>query len=91
MTIFIPLLFICINNHCEFLQATTHNVSEKECRVNVEKKKDDIRKLVREVRQGEIETLEGTCVELDIKKLKKGTSDSRLQEKISNPEIRLEK
>jgi len=36
MNIFIPVLFICANAQCEFLQGTSHFYSAQECVIAVE-------------------------------------------------------
>jgi hypothetical protein len=69
MNIFIPVLFICINSNCEFMQAERHERSEKECRTSIEKQKQHMRNLVKQAAQGTIQTLEGTCIEIETNKI----------------------
>jgi hypothetical protein len=67
MFIFIPVLFICINSNCEFMQSTQTYRSEKQCRDNVELQKQHMKELVKKAgkgNKGNIKTLEGTCIEV---------------------------
>lgn len=70
MIIFIPVLFICVNASCEFMQATRYESTEKECRSSIETQKQHMRNLTKEAGQGSIEVLEGTCIDIDTRKLK---------------------
>lgn len=67
MTIFIPLLFICINANCQFMQSTGFYRTEELCMADLEKQKQRMRDLVKQAGQGSIEILEGTCVDVEIK------------------------
>lgn len=67
MTIFIPLLFICINSKCEFMQSTGHFKIEEQCMADLDKQKQHMRDLIKMAGQGKIELMEGTCVDVDIK------------------------
>jgi len=59
--IFIPVLFVCMNDRCEFMQATRYFTREAECRASVETQKDSLRKMA--LKGGQMITqLEGTCV-----------------------------
>ena len=60
LTIFIPVLFVCMNDRCQFMQGI-HYTSEAECRAVVEAQKDNIRKMVLKG-GGMVTLLEGTCV-----------------------------
>ena len=66
MTIFIPLLFICINSNCEFMQSTGYFQVEQQCSTDLDLQKQRMRDLVKQTGQGQIEMLEGTCVDLDV-------------------------
>lgn len=70
MTIFIPLLFICINSNCEFMQSTGYFQIEQQCLADLDKQKQHMRDLVKQAGQGKIEMLESTCVDLDVKIIK---------------------
>jgi len=65
-TIFIPLLFICLNGNCEFMQSTGYYTDETECMVDMEMQKQRMRDLVKMAGQGKIELLEGTCVDFKV-------------------------
>ena len=61
--IFIPVLFVCMNNNCEFAQSMKYFTRESECRVAVESQKDNLRKMA--LKGGRMVTqLEGTCITL---------------------------
>ena len=71
MTVFIPVLFICLNGNCEFMQAKTYYRDEVQCRASLDGQKQHMRNLVKQAEQqgtkGEITILEGTCIDADIK------------------------
>ena len=76
-TIFIPLLFICINANCEFMQSTGYFKSEQQCLTDLDKQKQHMKDLVKQASRGKIEMLESTCVDVDVKVI-------RSQQKIVN-------
>ena len=66
--IFIPVLWICINTHCEFMQANGfYFTNEEVCMASLEAQKQRMRDLVKQANQGNITVLEGTCVDAKIK------------------------
>ena len=71
MTIFIPVLFICLNGNCEFMQAKVHYKVEAQCRTSLDVQKQHMRNLVKEAEKqgtkGDITILEGTCIDAEIK------------------------
>jgi hypothetical protein len=71
MTIFIPVLFICLNGNCEFMQAKVHYKVEAQCRASLDVQKQHMRNLVDKAAEqgtrGEITILEGTCIDAEIK------------------------
>jgi hypothetical protein len=67
MTIFIPVLIICLNGNCEFMQAQTYYTNEAQCRASLDMQKKHMRELVDQAGQGKLEHLEGTCIDADIK------------------------
>jgi hypothetical protein len=67
MIIFIPVLVICMNGTCEFMQAKTYYQNEAQCRASLEVQKRHMIDLAKEAKQGKIEYLEGTCIDADIK------------------------
>jgi hypothetical protein len=61
--IYIPILFVCMNNHCEFMQSMKYFTRESECRSSVEEQKENLRKM--SLRGNAMITqLEGTCITL---------------------------
>jgi hypothetical protein len=63
MTIFIPVLLICLNGNCEFMQTKTYYRDEVQCRAVLEEQKQHMQNVSR----GKSEVLEGTCIEADVK------------------------
>lgn len=67
--IFIPVLFMCLNGNCNFMQAQTHYKSEAQCRASIDNQKkimiDNAKKT-----GIPIETLEGTCINAKVDGLK---------------------
>lgn len=58
MSIFIPILFVCFNGHCEFMQTRVFFKTEEQCWSALE----DQRVRLIEMSGGKIDTLEGTCI-----------------------------
>lgn len=67
MTIFIPVLIICLNSHCEFMQAQTYYKNEAQCRDSMNMQKQHMKNLIKEAEKGDAEVLEGTCIDVNIK------------------------
>ena len=71
MTIFIPVLFICLNGNCEFMQGKTYYKNQTQCTASLDMQKQHMRNLVKQAeKQGtnsEITIMEGTCIDADIK------------------------
>jgi len=63
--IFVPVLWICINANCEFMQAEQHYTRESECEQQIDKQKVKIKKLVKKAKS-RVEVLEGTCISVSI-------------------------
>ena len=66
MIIFIPVLVICMNSSCEFMQTKTHYSSDAQCRAILDVQKQHMIDLA-EKGKSKIEYIEGTCIEADIK------------------------
>jgi hypothetical protein len=66
MIIFIPVLVICLNGTCEFMQAKTHYSSDAQCRAILDVQKQHMQELA-EKSKSKIEHIEGTCIDADIK------------------------
>jgi hypothetical protein len=61
--LYIPVLFVCMNNNCEFMQAQTWYKSEQQCRAAVDAQKENLQKMA--LKGGGMVTLiEGTCITL---------------------------
>jgi len=67
MTIFIPVLIICITGNCEFMQAKAYYKTDAQCRASMETQKQHMINLVKESGKGAAEVLEGTCIDAEIK------------------------
>lgn len=65
MTIFIPVLFLCINAHCEFMQQTRYFTSEAPCREALVEQKEKMRETAAAFNDT-ITQMEGTCVDATI-------------------------
>ena len=60
--IFIPVLFVCFNGNCNFMQAQTHNKSEAQSRASIDNQKIHMLEVVEQANQGKATILEGTCI-----------------------------
>lgn len=61
LVIYIPVLFACINNTCNFMQAANYVTTEAECKVVVEAQKKRLQEM--SLKAGQMVTLiQGTCV-----------------------------
>ena len=66
--IFIPVLWICINTHCEFMQSDGfYFTQEIKCTESLDIQKQRMRELVKQAGQGTITVLEGICADTKIK------------------------
>ena len=64
MNIFIPVLWICINSNCEFMQADGfYFTQEAKCIESLEVQKQRMKDLVKQAGQGTITVLEGICAD----------------------------
>lgn len=63
MTIYIPLLYICIALECEFFQSEIYTLDEKKCEQEITKQKIEL------IKQGR--TVEAICVDVKIQVEKK--------------------
>ena len=74
--IFIPVLWICINTHCEFMQSDGfYFTQEVKCTESLDTQKQRMRDLVKLANQGAITVLEGICADAKIKtRIEKQTS-----------------
>ena len=60
MSIFIPVLYICMNGHCEFLQQLAHYTDRTQCMAIVEAKRQEYIKMGAKA--------EATCIDLIVQK-----------------------
>jgi len=61
--IYIPVLFVCITGHCDFMQTQNWFKSEQQCRATLDEQKENLRKMA--LKGGQMVTqLEGTCITL---------------------------
>jgi hypothetical protein len=61
--LYIPVLFVCMNNNCEFMQAQIWYKSEQQCRAAVDAQKENLQKMALKG-NSMITLLEGTCITL---------------------------
>ena len=64
--IFIPVLYVCINLQCEFMQEQWYSTNEQECVEEVRAQKRRIRALAIEA-GGSVDVLEGICADARVK------------------------
>jgi hypothetical protein len=63
MTIFIPLLYICLGVQCEFFQSESYTLDEKKCEQEITQQRSEL------IKQGK--TVEAICVDVNIQLEKK--------------------
>jgi len=68
--IFIPVLFMCLNGNCEFMQAKIHYRNEEKCRDSIEEQKIYMLTMVKKTGKKEFDVLEGTCITTKVDDLK---------------------
>ena len=66
VSIFIPVLWVCINADCQFLQSVSHYTSIEQCQQSMETQRQGMRRQA--ARAGEDIVIEGTCITANIKK-----------------------
>ena len=66
MTIYIPVIFICVSEVCNFMQGQTLHKTEASCRAAVDMQKAHMDEVSKEANQGKITLIEGTCINVDI-------------------------
>jgi hypothetical protein len=72
MTIYIPLLYICIALECKFFQSEVYTLDEQKCLQEITQQKSEI------IKQGK--TVEAICIDIDIKLERvKDATDRQLQ------------
>jgi hypothetical protein len=63
MTIFIPVLWVCVALNCQFMQSSVYFKNEEQCQKSIEDQKIHMLKLSR----GTITQIEGTCISTKLK------------------------
>lgn len=63
MTIYIPLLYICLGVQCEFFQSESYTLDEKKCEQEITQQRSEL------IKQGK--TVEAICVDVNIQLEKK--------------------
>lgn len=71
MEIFIPVLFICMNGNCDFMQAQIHYKNEAQCRASIDTQKIRMLEVAERANQGKYTVLEGTCINARVSDPKK--------------------
>ena len=71
--IFIPVLFMCMNGNCEFMQAQAVHQSEAQCRASIDIQKKHMLGVAEKSNAGKMTILEGTCISARIPDPKKQT------------------
>ena len=66
VSIFIPVIWACINANCQFLQAVVHYQTEAQCQQSMEIQKQSMHRQAAVA--GETIVIEGTCITANIKK-----------------------
>ena len=66
VSIFIPVLWVCLNSNCQFLQSVSHHTSVEQCQQSMEIQRQGM--LRQAARAGEDVVIEGTCIVANIKK-----------------------
>ena len=61
--LYIPVLFVCMNGNCEFMQGMTSYKSEQQCRAAVDVQKENLQKMALKGSQM-VTLIEGTCITL---------------------------
>ena len=64
--IFIPVLFMCLNDNCNFMQSQSVYKSEAQCRVSIDNQKTHMLEVAERAGQGKYTVLKGTCINTKI-------------------------
>ena len=71
LEIFIPVLFVCMNGNCDFMQAQVFYKNEAQCRASIDSQKIHMLEVAEQANQGKYTVLEGTCITARISDPKK--------------------
>ena len=64
--IFIPVLFMCLNDNCNFMQSQSVYKSEAQCRISIDNQKKHMLEVADQAGQPKMTILEGTCINTKI-------------------------
>jgi len=64
--IFIPVLFMCLNDNCNFMQSQSVYKSETQCRESIDNQKAHMIEVANQAGQPKMTILEGTCINTKI-------------------------
>ena len=64
MTIYIPVIFLCVAETCNFMQGQVSHKTEAGCRASIEMQKTNMA----EISQGKITLIEGTCINVELQR-----------------------
>ena len=64
--VFVPVLVVCLNGNCEFMQAHAYYSTDKECRLVLEDQRAHMLELATRAKTGK-PVVEGTCVTARVK------------------------
>jgi hypothetical protein len=64
MTIYIPILFLCVGEVCNFMQGQVLHKTEASCRVAIDVQKMHLAEMAKDA--GKPTILEGTCISVEI-------------------------
>lgn len=68
MTIYIPVIFLCVGEVCNFMQGQVLHKTEASCREAIETQKVYMTEVSIEAGQGKITLIEGTCINVELKR-----------------------
>jgi len=68
MTIYIPILFLCVGEVCNFMQGQVLHKTEASCRASIETQKVYMTEVSVEAGQGKITLIEGTCINVELQR-----------------------
>jgi len=77
MNIFVPILWICINSNCVFMQQSTYFLEEAQCRESMQEQKKKIRFMAKK-NKGTVKQLEGMCVSVNTDQLPTKTLPTKM-------------
>ena len=64
MIVFIPVVFMCIEETCNFMQSQSVYKTEQQCKVAVDKQKANLADMAKDTSKPTL--LEGSCIKVEI-------------------------